>query len=90
MLKQKNTIDMIVLTLKKTSILENQNTMALLTIPNAQLTFEKNHEYDKIFEVKKNTKTLNEVKCSPLTCSIKDCGIEHGLTICNKDNWETP
>jgi len=36
---------MIVLTLKKNSILENQNTMALFTIPNAQLTFEKFHEY---------------------------------------------
>jgi len=37
--------NMIVLTLKKNSILENQNTMALFTIPNAQLTFEKFHEY---------------------------------------------
>jgi hypothetical protein len=40
-------------TLKKTSILENQNTMVLFTIPNAQLTFEKNHEYFKLCKVKK-------------------------------------
>jgi hypothetical protein len=44
---------MIVFTLKKTSILENQNTMALFTIPNAQLTFETIHEYFKLCKVKK-------------------------------------
>jgi len=64
--------------------------MALFTIPNAQLTFGKNHEYLKICKVKEITKTSNEVKCSPLTCNIKDCGIEHGLTISNKDHQETP
>jgi hypothetical protein len=53
MLKQKNTIDMIVFTLKKASILENQNTMSLFIISNAQLTFEKIHEYFKLCKVKK-------------------------------------
>jgi len=60
--------------------------MALFKIPNAQLTFEKNHEYFKFCKVKKITKTLNEVKCSPFTCNIKDCGIEHGLIVSSKDN----
>jgi hypothetical protein len=53
MLQQKNTIDMIVFTLKNNSILENQNTMVLFTIPNAKLTFEKIHEYFKLCKVKK-------------------------------------